>query len=420
MSRLLIDGGHRLNGEIAVHGAKNAVLPLLAATLLADGESLLHNVPALSDVDGCLEILQQFGCRIRREGGTVAVSPNGADRPIISDALMRKMRSSIVFLGAMMARFGEAYLSYPGGCELGPRPIDLHLSALRQMGAEIIERRGQLRATLPNGRFRGCTVSLAFPSVGATENVLLAAVTAEGTTTLLNAAREPEIADLAAYLSACGADIRIDGGTVTVRGVPRLTAAEHTVMPDRIEAATYLAAAAVTEGRVTVTDLCPAHIATILPIFSEMGCQLKTSADSVTLEAPPRLKRIPYLRTMPYPGFPTDAAAPLLTAATLAKGTSVFVESIFECRYKYVGELIRMGAHVQTEGRVAVVEGVRSLSGAAVDCTDLRGGAALVVAALAAEGRTAIGKLEHLDRGYASLEDGLSALGARIRRVSES
>ena len=311
MSRLLIDGGHRLNGEIAVHGAKNAVLPLLAATLLADGESLLHNVPALSDVDGCLEILQQFGCRIRREGGTVAVSPNGADRPIISDALMRKMRSSIVFLGAMMARFGEAYLSYPGGCELGPRPIDLHLSALRQMGAEIIERRGQLRATLPNGRFRGCTVSLAFPSVGATENVLLAAVTAEGTTTLLNAAREPEIADLAAYLSACGADIRIDGGTVTVRGVPRLTAAEHTVMPDRIEAATYLAAAAVTEGRVTVTDLCPAHIATILPIFSEMGCQLKTSADSVTLEAPPRLKRIPYLRTMPYPGFPTDAAAPL-------------------------------------------------------------------------------------------------------------
>lgn len=417
MSRLLIDGGYPLRGEIAVHGAKNAVLPLLAATLLADGESVLHNVPPLSDVGGCLEILTDFGCRVRQEGRTVTVCPDQADKPAISDRLMRRMRSSIVFLGAMMARFGEAHLSYPGGCELGPRPIDLHLSALRQLGAVITEERGQLHACLPDGRFHGETVSLAFPSVGATENILLAAVTADGVTTLLNAAREPEISDLAAYLTACGAHIHTDGGTIRIEGVPRLAAAEHTVIPDRIEAATYLAAIAATGGDGTVTACCPQHIDTVLPLFSEMGCQLSVDADRVRLKAPRRLKRIPYLRTMPYPGFPTDAAAPLLAAATVADGTGVFVENIFECRYKYVGELLRMGARIKTEGRVAVVEGVKSLSGAAVDCTDLRGGAALVVAALAAEGRSAIGELQHLDRGYADPESGLSAIGARIRRV---
>ena len=417
MSRLLIDGGTPLGGEIAVHGAKNAVLPLLAATLITDGESILHNVPPLSDVGGCLEILSNFGCRVRHEGETVTVSPDQADRPVISDRLMRRMRSSIVFLAAMMARFGEAHLSYPGGCELGPRPIDLHLSALRQMGAVISEERGQLHAFLPDGHFRGATVSLAFPSVGATENILLAAVTADGVTTLLNAAREPEIADLAAYLTACGAHIHIDGGTIRVEGISQLKAATHTVMPDRIEAATYLAAIAVTGGNGTVTAVCPQHIDTVLPLFAEMGCRLTVQTDRVRLEAPRRLKRIPFLRTMPYPGFPTDAAAPLLAAATVADGTSVFVENIFECRYKYVGELHRMGARIKTEGRVAVIEGVSALSGAAVDCTDLRGGAALVIAALAAEGRSAIGELHHLDRGYAALESGLTALGGRVRRI---
>ena len=416
MSRLLIDGGQRLCGTATVHGAKNAVLPLLAATLLAHGESVLHNAPRLSDVEGCLEILARFGCKTAQQGDTITVCADAADTPIIPDTLMRKMRSSIVFLGAMMARFGEAHLSYPGGCELGPRPIDLHLAALRQMGAEIREEGGQLHAFLPDGRFRGNTVSLSFPSVGATENVLLAAVTAEGTTTLLNAAREPEITDLAAYLTACGARIRIDGGTVTVEGVDRLHGCVHTVIPDRIEAATYMAAVAVTGGTAVFERLCPAHIATVLPVFAEMGCRISEFPEQVVLHAPKRLRRIPFLRTMPYPGFPTDAAAPLLAAATVAEGTSVFVESIFESRYKYVGELARMGARIKVESRVAVVEGVPTLSGTSVCCTDLRGGAALVVAALAADGRTTIGKLQHLDRGYHGLEETLTALGAHIQR----
>ena len=416
MPHLLIDGGRRLNGTVAIHGAKNAVLPLLAATLLADGESVLHNAPQLSDVEGCLEILSGFGCRTTQEGDTITVCADAADTPSITDELMRKMRSSIVFLGAMMARFGEAHLSYPGGCELGPRPIDLHLAAFRLMGAEIHEEGGQLHAFLPEGRFLGNTVSLSFPSVGATENILLAAVTAKGTTTILNAAREPEIIDLAAYLSACGARIHIDGGTITVEGVERLTACTHTVIPDRIEAATYMAAVAVTGGSAVLERLCPAHIATVLPVFAEMGCRISEFPQQIVLNAPARLNRIPFLRTMPYPGFPTVAAAPLLAAARVANGTSVFVESIFESRYKYVGELARMGAHIKIESRVAIVEGVPSLSGAAVDCTDLRGGAALVIAALAAEGRTVIGELTHLDRGYDHLEDTLTALGARVQR----
>ena len=417
MPHLLIEGGHRLTGTVPAHGAKNAVLPLLAATLLPCGESVLHNAPRLSDVNGCLDILRQFGCRCAVDGRTVTVCADAADHPVISDDLMRKMRSSIVFLGAMMARFGEAHLSYPGGCELGPRPIDLHLAGFRQLGAEIREERGQLHAFLPHGRFIGNTVSLSFPSVGATENLLLAAVTAEGTTTILNAAREPEIADLAAYLTACGARIVLDDGTVTVEGVRQLTACEHTVMPDRIEVATYLAAVAVTGGEAELTSMCPAHVATILPVFSEMGCRVREYPDRVTLVAPGKLRRIPFLRTMPYPGFPTDAAAPLLAASTLAEGTSVFVESIFESRYKYTGELARMGARIKTEGRVAVVEGVPAVSGAAVHCTELRGGAALVVAALAADGVTAIHQLSHLDRGYDSLEQTLTILGADIRRV---
>ncbi len=417
MPHLLIEGGRRLSGTVPVHGAKNAVLPLLAATLLPGGESVLHNTPRLSDVEGCLDILRQFGCRCSVDGPTVTVRADTADHPVISDELMRKMRSSIVFLGAMMARFGEAHLSYPGGCELGPRPIDLHLAGFRQLGADIREERGQLHAFLPHGRFKGSTVSLSFPSVGATENLLLAAVTAEGTTTILNAAREPEIADLAAYLTACGAHILLDDGTVTVEGVRRLTACEHTVMPDRTEAATYLAATAITGGATELTAMHPAHVATILPVFAEMGCHIREYPDRVTLTAPDKLRRIPFLRTMPYPGFPTDAAAPLLAASTMAEGTSVFVESIFESRYKYTGELARMGARIKTEGRVAVVEGVPALSGATVHCTDLRGGAALVVAALAADGVTTVHQLSHLDRGYDSLEQTLTALGADIRRV---
>ena len=417
LSQLHITGGRRLGGAIPIHGAKNSVLPLLAATLLCHGESELHACPRLSDVDASLCILRHLGCRATRQDDVVTVCADTPDQWDIPDKLMRRMRSSIVFFGAMTARLGQAQLSFPGGCELGPRPIDLHIAALKRLGAIIEESHGQLHSRLPDGRFHGATVSLPFPSVGATENALLAAVTAEGTTTITGAAREPEIRDLADFLNRCGGRITFgDDGAITIEGVPRLYGCAHTVIPDRIETATYLAATAVTGGTTLLSPVVPAHLSAVLPILEEAGCRVQLWERELLLSAPARLRRVKLVRTMPYPGFPTDAAAPLLAMSCVADGVSVFVETIFESRYKYVDELRRLGAHVKTEGRIAVAEGVPHLQGAAVDCTDLRGGAALVVAALAAEGESTIGRLCHLDRGYESLDAVLQAAGAQIER----
>ncbi len=416
MSELLITGGNRLGGAVTIHGAKNSVLPLLAACVLCRGECVLHRCPALSDVESSIDILRHLGATVTREGDTVTVNAETLHNNDIPERLMRKMRSSIVFLGAITARMGEARVSLPGGCELGPRPIDLHLAGLSTLGATVTEQHGCLHTTLDR-RFVGNTVSLAFPSVGATENLLLAAATAEGTTVLAGAAREPEIGDLIAFLNAAGARITVHPDVITVEGVPSLHGCQHTVLPDRIEAATYLAAVAVTGGTVLLSPVIPEHLAPILPLFQEAGCHLKWWEDSLLLSAPPRLQHLKLVRSLPYPGFPTDAAAPLLAAMTTADGVSVFVETIFENRYKYVDELARLGAVVKTEGRVAVVEGVSHLQAAPVCCTDLRGGAALVVAALAADGTTSISKLHHLDRGYAELCDALRALGATVSRV---
>ncbi len=421
MERITVRGGHALCGEVVIHGAKNSALPLLAATLLAQGVSEIHNCPHLSDVDASMAILRHLGCRVWRQEETVTVdagSPCGSEIP---DRLMREMRSSIVFLGAIIARHGEATMSYPGGCELGPRPIDWHLAALKRLGVTVEERHGRICCRAENG-LHGAEITLAFPSVGTTENVLLAACTAKGTTVLRNAAREPEIGDLCAYLTACGARIhQATDGVLTIEGVERLHGCCHSVMPDRIEAATYLAAAAATGGELTLHRCCAAHVAPVLPAFEESGCRMDWAMDScgrqaLRILAPKRLKPFGTIRTMPYPGFPTDAAAPLLAAACVADGTGVFVESIFENRYKYVDELARMGAHIRVDGRVAVVEGVSSLQGAAVACTDLRGGAALVVAALAATGETVISEIQHIDRGYAALTADLRAVGADISR----
>ncbi len=420
MEKIVVTGGHRLAGEMVIHGAKNSALPLLAASLLVPGESVIHNCPRLSDVDGSMAILQQLGCRAWRQEDTVSVDAHAASGSEISDALMRQMRSSIVFLGAMIARHGEATMSYPGGCELGPRPIDLHLSSLRRLGVVVEECHGRICCRAPRG-LHGADITLAFPSVGATENTLIAACTATGTTVLRNAAREPEIRDLCDYLTACGARIRAaTDGVLLIEGVPMLHGCEYAVMPDRIEAATYIAAAAVTGGDLTLRRCCAAHLAPVLPVVEESGCRVticeETGQQTIRVCAPPRLRPLGAVRTMPYPGFPTDAAAPLLAAACVADGTSVFVESIFENRYKYVDELARMGAHIRVDGRVAVVEGVPSLQGAAVACTDLRGGAALVIAALAAAGETTVSALQHIDRGYENLTADLAAVGARIVR----
>ncbi len=420
MDTLYIQGARRLEGEISVHGAKNGALPLLAATLLAEGVSEIGNCPRLSDVDASLAILRYLGCRVEQQETRVTVDATALTRADIPDRLMREMRSSIVFLGAIVARCGQADLTYPGGCELGPRPIDLHLAALRRLGVEITEQSGRIRCRTA-GRLQGAEITLSFPSVGATENILLAACTAQGLTVLHNAAREPEIVDLCAYLTACGAHIRWAGdGTLYIEGVPHLRGACHRVLPDRIEGITYLAAAAATGSTLTLTHCNPLHMAPAFPILEEGGCRLTVPAeDTLRIAAPPRLKSLGLVRTMPHPGFPTDGAAPLLAAACVGEGTSLFVESIFESRFKYIDELARMGARIRVDGRVAAVEGVPALCGAPVACTDLRGGAALVVAALAAQGETRITALQHLDRGYDSLTDCLRAAGAGIRRVRE-
>ena len=417
MSGMEIIGGRRLCGEITPHGAKNSALPLLAATLLPKGESVIHNCPRLSDVDAAVEIMKYLGCRVSVEGDVVTADATQMTRYDIPERLMREMRSSISFLGAILTKTGRAELSMPGGCELGARPIDLHLSALRRMGAVIDEKHGFIRCRC-DGRLKGTAITLSFPSVGATENIMIAAALAQGTTVITNAAREPEISDLADYLNKCGARISGFGsGTITIEGVETLSATEHRVIPDRIEAATYMAAAAITGGKLVLKGTENEHLRSVLSAFEESGCQIRQKRNMLVLEAPRRLEPVRFIRTMPYPGFPTDAQAIIMAMTTVARGSSVFVETIFDNRFKHTWELMRLGARIKTEGRVAVVEGVDRLFGAQVESTDLRGAAALIIAALAAEGKTTVGALRHLDRGYEKFEEGLCSLGACVRRI---
>ncbi len=417
MGKLVIEGGMPLRGALTVQGAKNSALPLLAACVLCHSPCVIHNCPSLSDVEASRKILTHLGCRVAAEDDTVTVDPRGVEQYTIPDALMREMRSSVVFLGAIVSRLGRARISFPGGCELGPRPIDLHLAALRRLGLTIREEHGFLDCVCEKGRLRGETIALSFPSVGATENILLAASAAEGITTVINAAREPEIADLGAFLNRCGAKVRGAGQSVVqIEGVKELHGCEHTVIPDRIVAATYMAAAAATGGKVELRHICQQHLDPVKPVFREAGCSVREDGDTLFLSALPRPHALRCVRTMPYPGFPTDAQAPVMAMSALADGNSLFVENIFENRYKHVPELLRMGASVKLEGKVAVVEGVDRLYGARVEASDLRGGAALVVAGLAASGATEVSGLHHIDRGYASIEQDLSQLGARIRR----
>ena len=418
MSAFLIEGGNRLHGAITVHGAKNSVLPILAAAILGRGESVIRNCPALSDVTASIAILEHLGCRVRMEGDTIWVDAGALTRRDVPDALMREMRSSVIFLGAILARTGEAVMSFPGGCELGPRPIDLHLAAIRKLGAQVEERFGELYCT--GGNLTGCEITLSIPSVGATENAMLAAVAARGVTTITNAAREPEIVDLQNFLCTMGARVRGAGSSVvTVEGGRPLHGGEHVVIGDRIVAATYLAAVAAAGGETDVRGVDYRHLSTVTAVLSEAGCDVKSGPDHITIRSGAPLRGVRPVRTAPYPGFPTDAQAPLMAALCKGEGTSVFVENIFESRYRHVDELARMGADIRVEGKVAVVCGVPRLHGAAVKASDLRGGAALVVAALGAEGESTVTGLCHVDRGYQDLEGGLRSLGADIVRTGE-
>lgn len=415
MSVFTIRGGHPLSGSVPIQGAKNSVLPILAATLLAPGECVIHNCPRLTDVEYTLDILRHLGCKVSREGETVTVDPSAPTGWDVPDELMGEMRSSVIFLGPLLARMGRAELSYPGGCELGPRPIDLHISSLTALGADIREEGGRLVCA---GALHGGEIALSLPSVGATENAMLAAVMARGTTTLTNAAREPEIVDLPTFLNTLGAKVRGAGSSViAIEGGAPLHGGEHTVMADRIVCATYLSALAATGGRGECTGVDWRHLSTVTALLSEAGCEVKSSPDAISLTAPRRLRAVSPVRTAPYPGFPTDAQAIVMAALAVSEGATLFVENMFASRYRHVDQLIRMGADIRLEGRVAVVYGVEHLHGARVSATDLRGGAALAVAGVAARGETELGRLEHIDRGYADLAGDLRALGADIWRL---
>lgn len=417
MASLVINGGRRLNGSLVAQGSKNSALPILAATYLVNGKSIIHNCPRLSDVECTIKILENLGCKTERRGTDLIVDSTSASGHEIPENLMREMRSSVVFLGAILGRAKKAKISTPGGCEIGLRPIDLHLFAMRKLGVEIEESYGKLLCTIPQN-LKGTKITLTFPSVGATENAVLLASVARGTTTIINAAREPEIIDLCNFLNKCGAKISGAGESVIViEGVEKLEATEHSVICDRIAAATYLFAGAITGGDIALKNTVPQHLNSILPVLEETGCEISIKCNEIRLKAPLKLRRIDKLITQPYPGFPTDAQAPIMTLTAIAEGTSVIVENIFESRFKHVPELLRMGAKIRTEGRVAVIDGVKRLYGASVVSPDLRGGSALVLAGLVAYGTTEVGSLKHIDRGYENFENNLCMLNADIIRM---
>ncbi|MDO5123597.1 MAG: UDP-N-acetylglucosamine 1-carboxyvinyltransferase [Eubacteriales bacterium] len=417
MSKLLIEGSRKLRGAVKVQGAKNSTLPILAATVVTEGENVIHNCPCLTDIDVSIRILRYLGCSASRHGHTLLVNTDNMTDCHIPNSLMREMRSSIVFLGGILARFKKARLSFPGGCELGPRPIDLHLDALKKLGAVITEHHGEIYCKAPKGLVGG-TVALAFPSVGATENIMIAACLAKGTTIINNAAREPEISDLADYLNKCGAEIYGAGeGTVVIEGKEKLHGVAHTVIPDRIVAATLMSAAAITGSEIYLEDIMSTHLSAVIPVFEEAGCNISVKEGTMKFSSPERIKGLKLIRTNPYPGFPTDAQAPLMALSTVSRGITVFVETIFENRYKHIGEFLRMGANIKAEGRVAVVEGVPELYGTSVEAMDLRGSAALVVAGLGAQGTTEIDTTKYLERGYEDLDVVLSSLNASVKKI---
>ena len=413
MSIWHITGGSPLRGQIRVQGSKNAVLPVIAASLLCGAETELLNCPNLSDVDAAMDILRYLGCTAARCGDALCIDTTAPARCDIPRELMHRMRSSVIFLGPLLARFGEAEVSLPGGCELGPRPIDLHLAALRELGAEITERYGELRCKAKC--LRGTDITLAIPSVGATENAILAACGAEGTSVIYNAAREPEIVDLQALLRSMGARVNGAGGSIiTVEGGAVLHGCTHRVIGDRIVCATYLCAAAAAGGEVRLTGVDYRAVSTVALSLAESGCEVRSEADAVSLRSTGALRSVRPVRTAPYPGFPTDAQPVLMAALLKAEGRTLITENIFENRFRQAAELRRLGADITVSGRRAEIWGVDRLRGTMLNATDLRGGAAMIIAGLCAEGETVVRDDGHVTRGYERFDRKLRSLGADV------
>lgn len=419
MEKIIVRGGNRLSGSVKVEGSKNAVLPVIAASLLAsDGKSVIFDVPTLSDVYTINEVLRNLNAAVIFSNNVVIVD---ASRELSCEApfeYVRKMRASVLVMGPLLARNGFARVALPGGCAIGSRPIDQHLKGFEAMGAKVKVGNGYIEARVPD-RLRGAKIYLDFPSVGATENIMMAAALAEGTTVIENAAKEPEIVDLANFLNKMGAKVRGAGtGTIRIDGVDALFGAEHTIIPDRIEAGTFMIAAAITRGNVLIKGAVPEHLTSLIAKMEEMGVIIQEEEDGIRVIGPDFLRAVD-VKTMPYPGFPTDMQSQLMSLLLCAHGTSMITETVFENRFMHVEEFRRMNANIKIEGRSVILTGPCDLQGAEVAATDLRAAAALILAGLAAKGITRVTELHHLDRGYVDFHKKLAALGADIERIAE-
>jgi UDP-N-acetylglucosamine 1-carboxyvinyltransferase len=417
VDKLIIKGGRRLSGDVTVSGSKNAALPIFISTILAPGRHEIHNVPFLRDINTTIKVLESLGARIEGNGNIVRIDSSGINRHEATYDLVKTMRASVLVLGPLLARFGKARVSLPGGCAIGARPINLHLKGLEAMGADITLEHGYVEARAR--RLKGARVHFDISTVGGTEQLLMAAATAKGETLLENAAREPEILDLTEVLTKMGA--RIEGaGTDTIRieGVDTLRPMVHTVMPDRIEAGTFMTAAAITGGDVCIHNMRPDHLDALVFKLLDAGVEITHKDDIVRVKGPRRIRSV-NIKTRPYPGFPTDMQAQMMALMSVSEGTSVISENIFENRFMHVSELLRFGADIIIEGNTATVKGVRKLSGAPVMATDLRASASLILAGLAADNTTEISRIYHLDRGYEAIEKKLASIGADIKRVKE-
>ena len=413
MKSYIIEGGKKLEGTVKISGSKNASLPILAATILSEKTNKLYNVPQIKDTKTTLEILKLLGCKIKQNSGKIEINSKHITKTEIPEHLMREMRSTVIMAGALLGRFKEVTFSYPGGCDIGSRPIDLHINAFKKLGVEITEEAGFIKCKA--NKIIGTNIDLDFPSVGATENIILATVLSTGTTTINNVAMEPEIIDMVQFLKKMGAKIQGEGtNQIIIDGVEKLSGVSYNIMPDRIEAGTILCAVAATGGNVILDNVMPEHLTAVINKLEETGCKIEINNKKITLNAPKKLKSID-IKTMTYPGFPTDLQQIFATMLVKASGTSIIVENIFESRYKYISELRKMGAKVTVEGKTAIIKGTRKINATTVVCTDLRGGAALVIAGLMAKGKSRVENIGYIQRGYENLENKLGSLGAKIK-----